>query len=139
MASKLFPIAPFPPVIRKRAAASAVRLGLSRIPLCQVRQPNPLVPDSVIVPGIRSLLDDGRIGAVGVSNYSLMRWRAADAALGQPVISNQVRFSLARSKPLSELVPFAEQNNRIVLAYSPLGASESATTTGIVPLGGTFP
>ncbi|MEO5833632.1 MAG: aldo/keto reductase [Nakamurella sp.] len=120
VASKLFPVAPFPPLIRKREAASAARLGLSRIPLYQVHQPNPLVPDSVIMRGMRSLLDDDRIGAVGVSNYSLRRWRAADAALGRPVVSNQVRFSLARSKPLADLVPFAEQHHRIVIAYSPL-------------------
>jgi aryl-alcohol dehydrogenase-like predicted oxidoreductase len=120
VASKVFPVAPFPPVIRQRAHASARRLQLSRIPLYQVHQPNPLVPDSVIMPGMRSLLDDGSIGAAGVSNYSLDRWLKADAALGRPVISNQVDFSLARPGPLEDLVPFAERENRIVIAYSPL-------------------
>jgi len=72
------------------------------------------------MPGMRSLLEDGTIGAVGVSNYSLARWRLADAALGQPVVSNQVSFSLAQIKPLADLVPFAERENRMVMAYSPL-------------------
>jgi len=72
------------------------------------------------MPGMRSLLDAGRIGAAGVSNYSLKRWRKADAALGRPVISNQVHFSLAHPQPLDDLVPFAERENRIVIAYSPL-------------------
>jgi aryl-alcohol dehydrogenase-like predicted oxidoreductase len=120
VASKIFPVAPFPPVIRQRWEGSAKRLGLSRIPLYQVHQPNPLVPDSVIMPGLRALLDDGRIGAVGVSNYSLDRWRAADTALGRPVVSNQVQFSLAHADPLDDLVPFAERENRVVIAYSPL-------------------
>lgn len=120
VASKVFPVAPFPPVVRHRAQASARRLGVSRISLYQVHQPNPVVPDSVIMPGMRSLLDEGRIGAVGVSNYSLARWRKADAALGQPVVSNQVQFSLARPGPLDDLVPFAEQEDRLVIAYSPL-------------------
>ena len=53
VASKIFPVAPFPPVIRHRWAGSARRLGLTRIPLYQVHQPNPLVPDSVIMPGLR--------------------------------------------------------------------------------------
>jgi len=69
---------------------------------------------------MRSLLDDGVIGAVGVSNYSLDRWRKADAALGRPVVSNQVHFSLAHPGPLDDLVPFAERENRMVMAYSPL-------------------
>jgi aryl-alcohol dehydrogenase-like predicted oxidoreductase len=120
VASKIFPVAPFPAVVRQRAHASARRLQLDRIPLYQIHQPNPLVPDSVIMPGMRSLLDRGDIGAAGVSNYSLDRWRKADAALGRPVISNQVHFSLAHPEPLEDLVPFAERENRIVMAYSPL-------------------
>jgi len=120
VASKIFPVAPFPAVVRHREQASARRLQLRRIPLYQVHQPNPLVPDSVIMTGMRSLLQDDLIGAVGVSNYSLARWRLADAALGQPVISNQVQFSLAHAGPLKDLVPFAQRENRMVIAYSPL-------------------
>jgi len=120
VASKVFPVAPFPAVIRRREQASARRLQLERIPLYQVHQPNPVVPDSVIMPGLRSLLADGRIGAAGVSNYSLARWRKADAALGRPVVSNQVQFSLAQPGPLADMVPFAERENRMVMAYSPL-------------------
>jgi len=120
VASKVFPVAPFPPVVRARGESSARRLQLGRIPLYQVHQPNPLVPDSVIMPGMRDLLERGRIGAVGVSNYSLSRWRQADTALGRPVISNQVQFNLAQSAPLADMVAFAERENRMVMAYSPL-------------------
>lgn len=120
VASKVFPVAPFPAVVKQRARASAQRLQLDRIPLYQIHQPNPVVPDSVIMPGMRDLLDSGLIGAAGVSNYSLARWRKADAALGRPVVSNQVHFSLAHPDALDDLVPFAERENRIVIAYSPL-------------------
>ncbi|MEX5719411.1 aldo/keto reductase [Geodermatophilus maliterrae] len=120
VASKLFPVAPFPPVVRNRLEGSARRLGLERIPLYQVHQPNPVVPDTVTMRGLRALLDEGSIGAVGVSNYSLARWQAADAALGRPVVSNQVDFSLARPGALEDLVPFAEREQRVVIAYSPL-------------------
>jgi aryl-alcohol dehydrogenase-like predicted oxidoreductase len=106
VASKIFPVAPFPAVVKQRERASARRLQLDRIPLYQIHQPNPVVPDSVIMPGMRDLLDSGAIGAAGVSNYSLSRWKQADAALGRPVIRN--------------LVPFAEHENRVVIAYSPL-------------------
>ncbi|MGY1710093.1 aldo/keto reductase [Geodermatophilus sp. SYSU D00758] len=120
VATKIFPVAPFPKLVRHRLAGSARRLGLQRVPLYQIHQPNPVVPDSVPMPAMRDLLDAGRIGAVGVSNYSLDRWRAADAALGRPVISNQVQFSLAHPGPLDDLVPFAEREGRLVIAYSPL-------------------
>jgi aryl-alcohol dehydrogenase-like predicted oxidoreductase len=120
VASKLFPVAPFPPVVRRRAAGSARRLQLRKIPLYQIHQANPLVPDSVTMPGMRTLLDSDQIGAVGVSNYSLHRWQQADAALGRPVVSNQVQFSLAKPAPLADLVPFAERENRMIMAWSPL-------------------
>jgi aryl-alcohol dehydrogenase-like predicted oxidoreductase len=120
VASKVLPVVPFPAVVRQRWAGSARRLGLERIPLYQVHWPNPVVPDSVIMPAFRQLLAEGRIGAAGVSNYPLQRWRAADAALGAPVVSNQVHFSLAHAAPLDDLVPFAERENRLVIAYSPL-------------------
>ena len=120
VASKFLPVVPFPAVVRQRWAGSARRLGLERIPLYQVHWPNPVVPDSVIMPAFRQLLAEGRIGAAGVSNYPLQRWRAADAALGAPVVSNQVHFSLAHAAPLDDLVPFAERENRLVIAYSPL-------------------
>jgi aryl-alcohol dehydrogenase-like predicted oxidoreductase len=120
LASKIFPVAPVPAVVRQRWAGSARRLGVQKIPLYQVHQPNPVVPDSVTMPGMRQLLDEDRIGAAGVSNYSLDRWRAADEALGRPVLSNQVQFSLAHAGPLEDLVPFAEREDRLVIAYSPL-------------------
>jgi aryl-alcohol dehydrogenase-like predicted oxidoreductase len=120
VASKIFPIAPFPAIVKQRERGSARRLQLDRIPLYQIHQANPLVPDSVIMPGMRDLLDSGAIGAAGVSNYSLARWKKADEALGRPVISNQVDFSLARPGALEDLVPFAQRENRIVIAYSPL-------------------
>jgi aryl-alcohol dehydrogenase-like predicted oxidoreductase len=120
LASKIFPVAPFPPVVRQRWSGSARRLGVEKIPLYQVHQPNPVVPDTVIMPGFRRLLAEGGIAAAGVSNYSLARWKAADAALGSPVVSNQVQFSLAHAGPLEDLVPFAERENRLVIAFSPL-------------------
>jgi len=120
VASKIMPIAPFPAIVKQRERGSAKRLQLDRIPLYQIHQSNPVVPDSVIMPGMRELLDTGKIGAVGVSNYSLERWQKADAALGRPVISNQVQFSLAHPQALKDLVPFAERENRIIMAYSPL-------------------
>src|SRR6201984_293464 len=120
VASKIFPVAPLPAVVKQRERASARRLQLDRIPLYQIHQPHPVGPDWLIMPGMRDLLDSGAIGAAGVSNYSLARWQKADAALGRPVISNQEHFSLAHPQALQDLVPFAEREKRIVIAYSPL-------------------
>ena len=70
--------------------------------------------------GMRQLQGDGVIRHVGVSNYSLDRWKRAERALGAPVVSNQVEYSLAERSPDRDLVPFAATNDRLMIAYSPL-------------------
>jgi aryl-alcohol dehydrogenase-like predicted oxidoreductase len=121
LATKILPIVPVPPVVEQRAVASADRLGVTRLDLYQVHQPNPLFRDGTIMRGMRALQRVGLVGEVGVSNYSLERWRAAEAALGRRVLSNQVRYSLVDRSPERDLIPFAESNDHIVIAYSPLG------------------
>jgi aryl-alcohol dehydrogenase-like predicted oxidoreductase len=70
--------------------------------------------------GMRRLLDNGLVRFAGISNYPLSRWHSAERALGAPVLSNQVNFSLVDRRPLTDLVPFARSEGRIVIAYSPL-------------------
>jgi aryl-alcohol dehydrogenase-like predicted oxidoreductase len=121
LATKVFPIAPFAPVVRQRAKASLRRLQTDHVDLYQVHWPNPVVPIGSTMQGMRTLLDDALVRHAGVSNFTLRQWRAAEASLGRPVLSNQVRFSLVHRKPLEELVPFAVERSRLVIAYSPLG------------------
>jgi aryl-alcohol dehydrogenase-like predicted oxidoreductase len=107
--------------VEQRAVASAARLGVRHIDLYQVHQPNPVVRDGTTMAGMRRLQQVGLVGDVGVSNYSLERWRAAEAALGGPVLSNQVQYSLAHGAPEDDLLPHAAEQRRLVIAFSPLG------------------
>nr|WP_308301994.1 aldo/keto reductase [Frankia sp. AgKG'84/4] len=120
LATKIMPVVPVAPVVEQRAVASAARLGTRHLDLYQVHQPNPLIRDRWTMPGMSALRAVGLVGDVGVSNYSLDRWREADAALGAPVLSNQVQYSLARPRHGAALVDFAAAESRIVIAYSPL-------------------
>jgi len=120
LATKLFPVLPVAPVVEQRAVASAGRLGTRRIDLYQVHWPNPLVSDGTIMRGMSTLQRVGLVGEVGVSNYPLARWQAAEKALGGRVLSNQVRYSLVDRAPEQDLLPFAAKAGRVVIAYSPL-------------------
>lgn len=120
LASKILPVMPLAPVVEQRGVASAERLGARKIDLYQVHQPNPAVRDGTIMRGMRALQNVGLVDEVGVSNYSLKRWLAAEEALGRRVLSNQVRYSLVNREPEAELIPYAIDNDRIVIAYSPL-------------------
>jgi len=121
LASKLVPLLPLPGVVERQVHGSLRRLGVDAIDLYQVHFPNPFVsPRSTMAP-LRSLLEEGLVRQVGVSNHTLGRWRASERGLGRPIRTNQVRFSLASPLPHWELVPYAREEGRLIIAYSPLG------------------
>lgn len=120
LATKVLPVLPLAPYVQQRAVASADRLGVRRIDLYQVHHPNPLASEEPVMRGMGALQRVGLVGEVGVSNYSLERWQAAEKALGGRVLSNQVRYSLADRAPEEDLLPFAAAAGRVVIAYSPL-------------------
>lgn len=120
IATKVFPVLPLSTIVQQRAIASAARLGVKVIDLYQVHWPNPVVPISQTMAGMRALQRSGLVAHVGVSNFSLDRWRDAEQSLGGPVLSNQVQYSLVNRKPDRDLVPWAQEHDRLVIAYSPL-------------------
>jgi len=120
VATKLFPIG-IPPLVGSRARASARRLGVDNIDLYQQHWPSPLFPPGATMARMQRLVESGLVEHVGVSNFGLNQWQDAERALGGPVLSNQVLFSLVHREPDSDLVPWAQKEGRIVIAYSPLG------------------
>jgi aryl-alcohol dehydrogenase-like predicted oxidoreductase len=120
LATKLLPIVPIDPVVHQRARGSARRLGVDRIDLYQAHWPNPVFPPGPLFSALGQLQREGLVTHVGVSNYSLPQWEAAERALGGPVMSNQVQYSLVDRRPDRDLVDWAEEHDRLVIAYSPL-------------------
>lgn len=120
VATKVLPVWPTAGRVEDHGRLSALRLGIETIDLYQVHWPNPLVPLRSTMEGMRRLQDAGVVRAVGVSNFSAERWAAAERELRSPVASNQVHFSLLQRKPDRANVPYAQSNDRIVIAYSPL-------------------
>jgi len=119
--SKYAPLLPLPAVIERHAGASRTRLGVKQIPLYLLHAPNPLFPRRLIMRGFGRAQETGVIGAAGVSNHSLSQWQAAEAALGHPVVANQVLFNLLHRGPLDDLVPWAARHQRLIITASPLG------------------
>ncbi len=119
IATKLFPIG-LPFQVAGRARRSARRLRVDHIDLYQLHWPSVLFPPRSTMPRMKRLVDSGLVGHIGVSNHSLEGWQAADRALGGAVLSNQVQFSLVNRAPERELLPWAQKEGRVVMAYSPL-------------------
>lgn len=120
LATKVLPVWPTASRVEEHGRLSALRLGVDVIDLYQVHWPNPAVPLAAQMEGMRRLQDAGTVRHVGVSNFSVKRWASAEQHLGRPVLSNQVQFSLLVSKPSAGAVPYAQAQDRLVIAYSPL-------------------
>jgi aryl-alcohol dehydrogenase-like predicted oxidoreductase len=120
VATKFYPTVPVGTAVTARARASADRLGTGRIDLYQVHQPGRLARQAAVMRGVRALQQAGTVGEVGVSNASLRRWHAAERALGDRVLANQVEYNLVTRAAEQDLLPFAASAGRIVIAYSPL-------------------
>lgn len=120
LATKFLPIMPVPRVMLAHCERSLERLQVPLVDLYQIHWPNPVVPLRRQMEGMRQILAAGLARYAGVSNFSLRRWKAAELCLGQPVVSNQVRYNLLQRRPESGLLEYAEQRSRVILAYSPL-------------------
>jgi aryl-alcohol dehydrogenase-like predicted oxidoreductase len=120
LATKVSPFGITPDRLRAAAHASLGRLGTDRIDLYQVHGMDWRVAETVKMSSMKDLIASGEIRHVGVSNYDLASWQEAEAALGRPVVTNQVRYSLLTRRPERQLLPYAVTNRRLLIAWSPL-------------------
>jgi aryl-alcohol dehydrogenase-like predicted oxidoreductase len=80
------------------------------------------------------LKEEGKVRAIGVSNYSLEQLERAHKIY--PVDSIQPAYSLLRRDIEKDLLPFCKKNQISVLVYSPL---ERGLLSGKVSMNRTFP
>jgi aryl-alcohol dehydrogenase-like predicted oxidoreductase len=106
-------------------AASLDRLQVASVALYQVHQPvSFLLSQKDLMQALAAEVKRGRIGAVGVSNYSATQMREAHGYLaeqGVPLAVNQVQYSLLHRKPETNgIIDTARELGVTILAYSPL-------------------
>ncbi|MBD2083239.1 aldo/keto reductase [Leptolyngbya sp. FACHB-17] len=104
---------------------SLKRLGVSSIALYQVHMPfDFFMGKKTLMEALAEEVKQGRIGAIGVSNYSADQMREAQgylAAKGVPLAVNQVRYSLLhRGIEVNGILATAKELGVTILAYSPL-------------------
>lgn len=104
---------------------SLARLGVEHVPLYQIHFPSPLLSIPTLMKHLAVAQRAGKIGAVGVSNYSADQMRLAARVLadeGIPLASNQVRYSLVdRSPETNGVLDACRELGVTLIAYSPLG------------------
>lgn len=109
-----------PQQLRRACEHSLRMLDTDRIALYQLHAPDAKVPFADSVGELARLYEEGMVGAVGLSNVSLMQLQAALAIV--PVASVQNRYNpWDRSSELDGIIRYCDQNSITFLPYSPVG------------------
>ena len=104
--------------IIKECETSLRLLGTDYIDLYQIHWADPTTPVQETMEAVAQLIKEGKVRYAGVCNYdvSLMK----EAAKYINLVSDQVSYSMVKRDIEQDLVPYLIENNKSVLAYSPL-------------------
>lgn len=97
---------------------SLKRLGTDYIDLYQIHWHDKTTPIDESMEAVTRLIEQGKVRYAGVCNYNadLMR----EAAKSIDLVSNQIPYSMVKRDIEAETVPYCVENNKAILAYSPL-------------------
>ena len=114
--------------VLRAAEASLRQLRTDSIDLYQVHWPNSRVPIKETMRAMETLVDRGLVKYIGVSNFSVSDLREAQAAMSKyPIVSNQVLYNLNSRDIEQDLLPYCQQHNVTIIAYTPLDDGRLAT------------
>lgn len=126
-----------PASIRHEVEQSLRRLRTDRIDLLQCHWPDPSTPIAESMGALSELVAQGKVRAIGVSNFSIEQMTEAQAALGDvPLASDQPKYSLIDRKIEAELLPWCQDEDVGVVVYSPMARG---LLTGGITMDRTFP
>jgi len=102
----------------KEVEESLQRLGTDYIDLLQLHWPDNTTPISETMKAVETLIQQGKIKAAGVSNYTVGQLDEAQKTV--PLASNQVPYSMLNRSIEKDLVPYSRNQNIGIIAYSPM-------------------
>jgi aryl-alcohol dehydrogenase-like predicted oxidoreductase len=102
----------------KEVEESLKRLGTDYIDLLQLHWPDSTTPISETMEAMELLIQQGKILAAGVSNYTVSQMQEANRTLH--LASNQVSYSMLNRAIEGDLVPYSLENNSGIIVYSPM-------------------
>jgi len=109
------------------AEVSLRRLATEYLDLYMIHHPNDDVPIAETMEAMDALVRRGLVRHVGVSNFSAGRLAAAQAVSPQPIVANQVHYSVRVREPeRAGLLRYCQENDVMLVAWQPveLGSRE---------------
>jgi predicted oxidoreductase len=120
--------------LRSACEASLARLGVERIDLYQIHRPDLYIHPAALAETLASLRTAGKIGEVGVSNFTAAQTEALAHFLPFPLVATQPEFSPASLDPIRDgTFDLAMRTGITPLAWSPLAGGRLMSGEGVRP------
>lgn len=122
-----------PEHIRASVETSLSRMGIDAVDVLLLHRPDPLMDHRATGETLDALVAEGKVRAVGVSNFKPHDWTLLASAMSQPLVTNQIEISLLALDPFTNGdLAFLQERGVSPMAWSPLagGALVSGPSLG---------
>ena len=123
-----------PDYLRAAVDASLARLGVEHIDLWQIHRPDMFTHPADVAATLEELHAAGKIGMVGISNFTVDQYDALAHHLSLPIVATQPEYSVAHLQPLRDgMFDRSMRDGMVPLAWSPLAGGRLLTGEGMRP------
>jgi len=119
--------------VLRAARGSLKRLGIDQVDLYLVHWPRASIPIADTMQAMNELVEGGQIVRVGVSNFRVEQFEAAQSASSVKLFTNQVPFAVGLFEP--SVLEYCQRNDVLLTAYSPLDRGRLANNRALKGIG----
>ena len=124
-----------PAHIRASVETSLGRMGIERLELLLLHRPDPLMDHRATAEALDALVAEGKVRAVGASNFRPHDWTLLSSGMSQPLVTNQIELSLMALDAFSNgELAFLQERGVRPMAWSPLAGGALVSGPGDGPL-----
>ena len=96
-------------------------MGIDQIDLLLVHRPDPFMDHNETGATLDRLIQEGKVKAVGVSNFKLHDWTLLQSAMSQPLVTNQIEISVVANQAfINGDIAYLQERQIAPMAWSPL-------------------
>jgi len=107
--------------VLKSAHDSLSQIGTDYLDLYLIHKPNPAIPMRETMRALDTLLDDGLIKNIGVSNFTVQRMQEAQSYTKTKIVATQVHYNLMFREPeIKGVVKYCQDNDVLLIAWRPV-------------------
>ena len=113
--------------------ASLTEMSVDHIDLLLIHRPDPFMDHHVTGAALDELVDSGKVGSIGASNFRPWDWDLLQSAMKNRLVTNQIEISLKEVAPFTNGdLTFHQQRGHRLMAWSPLGGGDLMGKNSIV-------